>query len=178
MVKTRYHQYQVVGRHKPTEKDASPKLYRMKLFATDVVRARSKFWYFLSMLKKIKKANGQIISVNEIKEEDSTSVKNFGVWIRYLSRSGQQNMYKEYRDTTLNGAVDQMYEEMASRHRARTNVIQIIKTAVLTDEQVKRVNTRQFVADSYKFPLTNVVVRPPSKSLRTTFKAKRPNTCR
>lgn len=39
-----YHQYQVVGRHLPTEKDASPALYRMKLWAEDPVRAKSKFW--------------------------------------------------------------------------------------------------------------------------------------
>ena len=40
----KYHQYQVVGRHVPTEKDAEPTLYRMKLWATDPVRAKSKFW--------------------------------------------------------------------------------------------------------------------------------------
>jgi hypothetical protein len=34
-------------------------------------------------------------------------------------------MYKEYRDTTLNGAVDQMYSEMASRHRVRFPCIQV-----------------------------------------------------
>jgi len=38
-------------------------------------------------------------------------------------------MYKEYRDITLNGAVEQMYTEMASRHRVRFPCIQIIKTA-------------------------------------------------
>lgn len=43
-----YHQFQVVGRHLPTEADASPKVYRMKLWATDSVRAKSKFWYVSS----------------------------------------------------------------------------------------------------------------------------------
>jgi len=37
-------------------------------------------------------------------------VKNFGVWVRYQSRTGYHNMYKEYRDTTLNGAVEQLYQ--------------------------------------------------------------------
>jgi large subunit ribosomal protein L18Ae len=36
------------------------------------VRARSKFWYFLRKLKKVKKSNGQIITVNEIFEEHPT----------------------------------------------------------------------------------------------------------
>lgn len=39
--------------------------------------------------------------------------------------AGYHNMYKEYRDTTLNGAVDQMYSEMASRHRVRFPCIQV-----------------------------------------------------
>jgi hypothetical protein len=40
----KYHQYQVVGRHLPTEADPSPTLYRMKVWAKDAVRAKSKFW--------------------------------------------------------------------------------------------------------------------------------------
>ena len=40
----KYHQYQVVGRHLPTEKEPEPTVYRMKLWATDAVRAKSKFW--------------------------------------------------------------------------------------------------------------------------------------
>lgn len=40
-----FHQYQVVGRALPTEGDEHPKIYRMKLWATNEVRAKSKFWY-------------------------------------------------------------------------------------------------------------------------------------
>lgn len=43
---------------------------------------------------------------------------------------------QEYRDTTLNGAVEQMYQEMGSRHRVRSPCIQIIKTATITAAQV------------------------------------------
>lgn len=45
-----FHQYQVVGRALPSETDEHPKIYRMKLWATNEVRAKSKFWwafYFL-----------------------------------------------------------------------------------------------------------------------------------
>lgn len=42
-----FHQYQVVGRALPTENDEHPKIYRMKLWATNEVRAKSKFWYAL-----------------------------------------------------------------------------------------------------------------------------------
>lgn len=40
-----FHQYQVVGRALPTPANETPKAYRMKLWATDEVRAKSKFWY-------------------------------------------------------------------------------------------------------------------------------------
>jgi large subunit ribosomal protein L18Ae len=39
------HQFEVVGRHKPDDKNPSPKVYRMKLFADNSVVARSRFWY-------------------------------------------------------------------------------------------------------------------------------------
>lgn len=41
----KFHQYQVVGRHLPTEKDENPTIYRMKLWAEDSLRAKSKFWW-------------------------------------------------------------------------------------------------------------------------------------
>ena len=35
----------MVGRALPTPSNESPKAYRMKLWATDEVRGKSKFWY-------------------------------------------------------------------------------------------------------------------------------------
>jgi large subunit ribosomal protein L18Ae len=171
----KYHQYQVVGRHLPTEAQPEPEVFRLRLFATDAIRARSKFWYFLRKLKKVKKANGQIVAINEIFESAPTVVKNYGIWIRYQSRTGFHNMYKEYRDTTLNGAVEQMYDEMGGRHRVRAPCLQIIKTATVPNEFCKRDNTKQFHADDISFPLTHKLVRPSSKTLKTTFKYVRPS---
>ncbi|XP_008246226.1 PREDICTED: 60S ribosomal protein L18a-like isoform X1 [Prunus mume] len=37
----------------------------MKLWATNEVHAKSKFWYFLRKLKKVKKSNGQVLAINE-----------------------------------------------------------------------------------------------------------------
>ncbi|KAJ6306716.1 hypothetical protein OIU78_021932 [Salix suchowensis] len=125
----------------------------MKLWATNEVRSKSKFWYFLRKLKKVKKSNGQILAINEIFEKNPTKIKNFGIWLRYQSRTGYHNMYKEYRDTTLNGAVEQMYTEMASRHRVRFPCIQIIKTATIPAKLCKRESTKQFHNSKIKFPL-------------------------
>merc|ERR1712032_1520186 len=89
-------EYQVIGRLRPTEDTPNPKLYRMRIFAPNDVVAKSRFWYFLKKLRKVKKAAGEIVAVNEIHEKRPEQIKNFGIWIRYDSRSGTHNMYKEY----------------------------------------------------------------------------------
>ena len=60
------HQYLVVGRHVPTTATPSPKIYKMRIFANDGVRAKSKYWFFLRKLNKIKRANGEILSCSEV----------------------------------------------------------------------------------------------------------------
>jgi large subunit ribosomal protein L18Ae len=111
----------------------------------------------------------------QIFEKNPTTIKNYGIWLRYQSRTGYHNMYKEYRDTTLNGGVEQMYNEMASRHRVRFPCIQIIKTATIPAKLCKRESTKQFHNSKIKFPLVFKKVRPPTRRLKTTYKASRPN---
>ena len=175
---SREHQYIIFGRRKPTERhpEAECPVYRMKLFAPNAVVARSRFWYYLAALKKVKKANGEIVSVHEVFEKNANYVKNFGFWIRYDSRSSSHNMYKEYRDTTLTGAVAKMYADLASRHRARRSSIQIVKTAVIKGGDAKRPSTQQFLNSQIAFRLLHRVPRPHDKQFRATFKAKRPET--
>ena len=69
----------------------------MRIFAPDAIVAKSRFWYFLRQLRKFKKTTGEIVSVEEIKERKPLQIKNFGIWLRYDSRSGTHNMYREYR---------------------------------------------------------------------------------
>mmetsp|Transcript_5419 Transcript_5419/g.8425 ORF Transcript_5419/g.8425 Transcript_5419/m.8425 type:complete len:176 (+) Transcript_5419:38-565(+) len=170
------HLYQLVGRHVPTEKDKNPKLYRMKIFAQNEVLAKSRFWYFLSQLDKLKKYSGQILAVHEIFEKRPDIVKTYGVWLRYNSRSGTHNMYKEFRELTLNGAIDKLYAEMASLHRARFASIQIIKTAVIPADKARRPATLQFLNSKIKFPLPHRVSMPRDKKYHSAFRASRPNT--
>lgn len=40
-------------------------------------------------------------------EKHPLVIKNIGIWLRYVSRSGIHNMYREYRDLTAAGAVTQ-----------------------------------------------------------------------
>jgi large subunit ribosomal protein L18Ae len=41
----------------------------MRIFAPNEVIAKSRFWYFLGKLRKIKKANGEIVSVNQVRTQ-------------------------------------------------------------------------------------------------------------
>mmetsp|Transcript_19174 Transcript_19174/g.60300 ORF Transcript_19174/g.60300 Transcript_19174/m.60300 type:complete len:178 (-) Transcript_19174:102-635(-) len=168
--------YQVIGRKAPTALDPEPEVYRMKLFAPNEVVARSRFWYFMHQYRKMKKTTGEILDVNELREKNPNIVKNYAIWLRYNSRSGTHNMYREYRDLKLTGAVNQLYSEMASRHRARPRSIQIIRTAQVADADVKRASTLQFVKSDLKFPLPHRIPRNSHKKLRATFLAKRPTT--
>lgn len=60
--------YQVVGRKAPTATDENPPAYRMKLFARNEVTAKSRFWYFMHQMRKMKKTTGEILDVNEVSQ--------------------------------------------------------------------------------------------------------------
>merc|ERR1712006_62139 len=107
----------------------------MRLFASNVVLAKSRFWYFMKKINKAKKSGGELLAVNELFDRAPTKVKNYGIWLRYESRTDTHNMYKEFRDVTINGAVSQLISEMAGRHRAEAESIQILRTAVLKKEE-------------------------------------------
>ncbi|KAF8458074.1 ribosomal L18ae/LX protein domain-containing protein [Terfezia claveryi] len=170
----RLHEYQVIGRRLPSEAEPTPKLYRMRLFAPNEVVAKSRFWYFLKKLRKVKKSAGEIVSLNELLEKKPLKVKNFGIWIRYDSRSGTHNMYKEYRELSRTAAVETLYQDMAARHRARFRSIHILKVAVIEKtEDVKRPYIKQLLTPKLKFPLPH---RLPSSIGGKIFSTKRPST--
>merc|ERR1711874_135270 len=154
------------------EKNRSPALYQMRIFAPDKAVAKSRFWYFLSQLRKLKKATGEIVSVNRIYEKKPLKIKNFGIWLRYDSRSGTHNMYREYRDLTVSAAVTQCYRDMGARHRARAHSIHIIRVEPVAASQTRRALVKQMHDSKIKFPLPSRV----QKSSGSLFKAKRPNT--
>jgi len=170
-----FHEYQVIGRLLPTEKDPNPKIYRMSVFAKNELQAKSRFWYFVSQQYKAKKGNGQVISVSRIYDSSPTKVKNFGAFLRYDCRTGTINMYKEYRDVTREGAVTQIYSDMAGKYRARFRNMQIVSLDEIAAKDTKRANTKQFHDAAIKFPLPHRVFKV-NKAFRTHFKARRPST--
>jgi large subunit ribosomal protein L18Ae len=171
--------FQVVGRKAPTTESPNPEAYRMIIFAPNAVIAKSKFWYYMHQFRKMKKTTGEILDVVEIVEKNKNVVKNYGIWLRYDSRSGTHNMYREFRDVTLTGAVSQLYDEMAGRHRTRPRSIQIIRTSEVAPKDLKRVNGMQFAKAKVKFPLPHRVAsgKRGQKALSSfTFSTVRPTT--
>ena len=78
----------------------------MKIFSESKTQAVSRFWYYVSKQSKVKRTAGEILGVNEVFERFPLKVKNFGFAIRYNSRTGTHNMYKEIRAVTANKAAD------------------------------------------------------------------------
>merc|ERR1712139_598653 len=176
MIMTLFHQYEVIGRHVPTERDPNPKAYRIKLFTRNETQARSRFWYFIRRLVKMKKANAETLSIREIFESKPEKVSKYGIWLRYDSRSGTTNMYKEYSALTKNDAVEAMYQEMAGRHRARFSSIHIIKVAEIEASKCLRAHTKHFLKANIAFPLPHRVLRASKKGFNKGLKAQLPTT--
>ena len=169
-------EFQVVGRHVPTKTDPNPKLYKMRLFAPNEVVAASRFWYFIKQVVKMKKASGEIVACNQVYDKTPMKVKNVGIFLRYNSRSGTHNMYKEYRALTRTNAVEQLYSEMAGRHRASFGSIQLINMKTVPAYKAKRASTKLFTNSKIAFPLTHRVQRASAPTFKRTFRAARGHT--
>ncbi|XP_044532154.1 60S ribosomal protein L18a-like [Gracilinanus agilis] len=166
-------EYKVVGRCLPTPKSPVPPLYQMWIFALNHVVAKSRFWYYVSQLKKMKKSSREIVYCGRVFEKSPLRVKNFGIWLRFDSRSRTHNMYREYRDLTTAGAVTQCYRDMGARHCAWAHSIQIMKVEEIPASKCRQPAVKQFHNSKIKFPLPHRVLRHQHKA---HFTAKRPNT--
>lgn len=86
-------------------------------------------------------------------------------------------MYKEFRDTSTNGAISQLYMEMSGNHRANHDTVHIIRTAVLNNKKdIRRPKSLAYRDSQLKFPVVKTISRASQKKYRTVFKASRPNT--
>ncbi|KAG9390368.1 50S ribosomal protein L18Ae/60S ribosomal protein L20 and L18a [Carpediemonas membranifera] len=167
-------QFTVIGRAAPTEETPVTPIYRMRIFARDEVVARSRFWYFMRKLQKLKRVNGQLLECKEIFEARPTVARNYGVWVKYDSRTNTHNIYKEFRDVSAVDAAKHLYSDMAGRHSSRFSNIQIVKLAEISASECKRPTTTAFHKSNLRFPQP---IRKPvrtEKKHRTVFQASRP----
>merc|ERR1712080_491981 len=99
---------------------------------------------------------GEIVSIEEVKERKPLKIKNFGIWLRYDSRSGTHNMYREYRDLTVSKAITQCYRDMGARHRARAHAIQIIRVETAAASKCRRPHVMQCTTPRSSSPCPSV----------------------
>merc|ERR1712110_998897 len=168
-------EYSIIGRKLPSAMEPNPKMFRQQIFAPDTVAAKSRFWKFLSYYQKINKKVGEIVECAEVHESHPGCVNNYGIWIRYDSRSTIENMYREYRDISLPLAVTQMYREIAGRHRARPGSIQVLRTKQVKSNECRRPQNKAMHDPNIKFPLPRRVMSKKAQHERR-FSTKRPNT--
>jgi len=153
----------VVGRAHPTKHNPNPKIYKLKVFCKNTVKAKSLFWKHLANFDRVKRAHGQILAVHRILDPEPTRVKNFGFWLKYSSRMGIHNMYREYRDVTVELSAQKLYNDMAGRHKAKPDNIHIIDCREISDHQVKRPRVRQFLEPDLRFKNPFKAPRAPSR---------------
>ena len=117
--------------------------------------------------------------MNQIYEKRPNHVKTYGIVLRYQSRTANHNMYKEYRDVSLTGAVSQLHMDMAGNHRASRDTISIVRTAVLNKkDDIRRPKSHLFRENNIKFPILRTTPRASHKRFRTIFKSTKPRTFR
>lgn len=93
---TTFIEYQVIGRHLPTGDVPNPKLYRMRIFAPNEVVAKSRFWYYLRQLHKVKKASGEIVACNVVRRrilQHTLSLMSIPIDLRKEASQGQELWY-------------------------------------------------------------------------------------
>ncbi|KAL7714296.1 60S ribosomal protein L18a [Entamoeba marina] len=128
-------------------------IFRSRVFAPNYVVAKSKFWMMLKKQHKVKKVNAELLQCVQLFEKSPTVVKNYQIFLRYISAGGIHNITKQYRDTTRCGAVAQMYNDLASQYRTRQDKIQVISITTVKDSLVKNPVLSQFLGANIKFPM-------------------------
>uniref|UniRef100_A0A2K6AEV0 Large ribosomal subunit protein eL20 n=1 Tax=Mandrillus leucophaeus TaxID=9568 RepID=A0A2K6AEV0_MANLE len=119
-------------------------------------------------LKMMKKSSGETVNCGQVFEKYPLWVKNFGIWLRYDSRSSTHNMYWEYRDLTTTGAVT----NLGAWYRARAHFIQIMKVEEIMASKCRWSAVKQFHDSKIKFLLPHWMLCHQQKPCFT----RRPNT--
>ena len=170
-------QFLVFGRALPTDKKPQPEVIVVKVVAPNEAVARSRFWKLNMLDHKLKRSRGEVLKVQEVHEKTKNIAKNYGVYLKYRSHTGVHNMFKEFRDVTLKGAVDQMYNEIAGNYKASAERVDIVMTTELKNDELKVRNPRclQWVdTENISYPLWRRSARPTHSRYAHHFAKKRP----
>jgi Ribosomal proteins 50S-L18Ae/60S-L20/60S-L18A len=134
-------EYQVVGRHLPSEANPTPKLYRMRIFAPNDVVAKSRFWYFLMKLRKVKKANGEIVSLNVV----CTISRNEDIGLQYAERHCSQIIATRFMRNALSRSKTLAFGSATIRDLAPTTCTR--NTVRCPEPMLWRLSTKTWLLD-------------------------------
>ena len=67
-------EYNIIGRMMPTENQPNPPLYKLRILTPDDVTANSRYWNYVTSLKKMKKTQSEIVSLQEVTGENKSNV--------------------------------------------------------------------------------------------------------
>ncbi|EJW03901.1 hypothetical protein EDEG_01811 [Edhazardia aedis USNM 41457] len=152
MIRSVTKEYVIHASAYPTEKVRHPQVFVMVVYAKNEIIARSKMNKII--LKKFKIKNPLLLKIEEIQPNNSQlKINNYGITYVFRSRKGKHNMYKEFRALSKGEAVDMLVNDMASKHRAQKNCLDVIEVKEINNEEVKRMNVAQFAKDNVSFPI-------------------------
>lgn len=87
----------------------------------------------MRLQKKIKKSQGEVLRVQELFDSGKVTTKNFGIYLKYRSDVGTTNLFKEFRDVNIKGAVDQLYNEMGGNYKVSRERVEIVRYVELEE---------------------------------------------
>ena len=171
--------YLVFGRANPTEAVPEPKIVAVRVFAPNAAVARSRFWKLNKKDHKLKKANGQLLKVQEVHDNSAPKARNYGIFLKYRSHTGVTNLFKEFRDVSQAGALEQMLNEVGGNYRASNERVEVMKVTTLKDNElsIRNPRCRQWSdAANTQYALWNRKQRPTDSKYNKIFAAKKPVT--
>ena len=169
--------YLVYGRKNASSGDEKPQIIVSRVYARNAAFAESKFWKINKSLFKVKKSSGRILKVQEVGENCSNTIKNYGIYYKYRSHVGTHNSYKETRAISLSKALETLYAELGSNHSVDGTRVKIIKTVELTKKQLRTRNPRCLTwlnTDKIAFPLWKKTARSSEARYQNVYTTRRP----
>nr|QSE03612.1 60S ribosomal protein L18A [Metchnikovella dogieli] len=142
-------EFNIIGKKAEGE---DQQLYKMTIFASNTVVAKTRFFKAMRKTNKIKRSAAEIVSLEELKENGVLKARTYGVWIRVSSKNNPKNLYKEYRETSRIKAAAKCFQSLASLYKLRYHEVDIISMKELGLNELKREETRQFAEEGVRFP--------------------------
>eukprot|EP00477_Mikrocytos_mackini_P000729 GAHX01000781.1.p1 GENE.GAHX01000781.1~~GAHX01000781.1.p1 ORF type:complete len:191 (-),score=40.88 GAHX01000781.1:29-568(-) len=161
--------YEIMAIESESKGEAKPKMYKLTVFAKNLVQARSRFWNDLKRTMKIKKSIGKIVSEKDTTDYSTESIRNFAIKSRYTHKGKIVESYREYRTLSTPGAVRELYDELKSRHSIKKELIQILEIKEVADEELVKEKVKRFTVEGLEFAHPFINRMPINKKLKQKY---------